>query len=498
MNKVDGAFLALPYERLSEVALSEMRELKCSYGDFRFERLKGQMIQARDANVERVTNSDSVGYGVRVIYEGSWGFASSYDLSEAAVRETARRAVAVAKQLGKLNMEPVQQADEPVYKGTHVSSYKLNPFEVPDAEKIAFLLKVNQTVLDTKKAQHVEFALNQVLENKFFASTEGTQTTQQRVRLHGNFDAVRVDPATGAFETMRSLGVPVGQGWEYMTEGYDYLAAARETPELLEQKMLSRSVEPGRYDLVLHPTNMWLTIHESIGHATEFDRVLGYEANYAGTSFATLDKLNKLQYGSKIMHVTGDRNVEHGLATVGWDDEGVEGQKWDLIKDGTLVGYQLNRQMALKRGLRSNGCAFADSPAHVPIQRMANVSLAPAQEDVSLDDLIGKVDKGIYIMGDKSWSIDMQRYNFQFTGQRIFEIKNGKVVGQLKDVAYQGVTTEFWNSMEAVGGPKTYLLGGAFNCGKGQPGQVAPVSHGAPVAMFRNINILNTTKEGAK
>jgi TldD protein len=499
MNKVDGAFLALPYERLAEVALSEMRAQKCDYGDFRFERLKGQMIQARDTSVERVTNSDSVGYGVRVIYGGSWGFASSYDLSDKAVRETTRTAVAVAKQLAKLNAEPVEQADEPVHTGTHVSSYKLNPFEVPDAEKIAFLLKVNQTVLDTGKVQHVEFALNQVLENKFFASTEGTKTTSQRVRLHGNFDAVRVDPATGAFETMRSLAVPVGQGWEYMTDGYDYLAAARETPELLEQKMLSKSVEPGRYDLVLHPTNMWLTIHESIGHATEFDRVLGYEANYAGTSFATLDKLGKLQYGSKIMHITGDRNVEHGLATVGWDDEGVEGQEWDLIKDGVLVGYQLNRQMALKLGLkRSNGCAYADSPGHVPIQRMANVSLQPGKDDTSTEDLISGVDRGIYIMGDKSWSIDMQRYNFQFTGQRLFEIKNGKIVGQLKDVAYQGITTEFWNSMEAIGGKETYLLGGAFNCGKGQPGQVAPVSHGAPSAMFRNINILNTTKEGAQ
>jgi len=250
---------------------------------------------------------------------------------------------------------------------------------------------------------------------------------------------------------------------------------------------------------VLDPTNMWLTIHESIGHATEFDRVLGYEANYAGTSFATLDKLNKLQYGSKIMNVTGDRTVEHGLATVGWDDEGVEGQKWDLIKDGVLVGYQLNRQMALKLGLkRSNGCAFADSPAHVPIQRMANVCLQPSDDDTTTEDLISKVDRGIYIMGDKSWSIDMQRYNFQFTGQRLYEIRNGKIVGQLKDVAYQGVTTEFWNSMEAVGGRGTYVLGGAFNCGKGQPGQVAPVSHGAPSALFRNINILNTTKEGAK
>jgi TldD protein len=499
MNKpIDAAFLALPCERLAEVALTEITGLGASYGDVRFERLKGQNIHVRDRKVERVTNSDMIGYAVRVVHQGAWGFAASYDMTPDAVRDTARKAVAVAKQLAVLNAEPVELALEPVHTGTHTSEYEIDPFEVSDSEKIEFLQKINAAVMDGG-ADHVEFGLNQVLENKYFASTEGSKTTQQRVRLHGNFDAVKVDAATGAFETMRSLGAPVGRGWEYMTGGYDYMKAARETPELLKEKMQSKSVVAGKYDLVIDPTNLWLTIHESIGHATEFDRVLGYEANYAGTSFATLDKLGKLQYGSKALRITGDRVADHGLASVGWDDEGVAGQKWDLIKDGVLVGYQLNRQMALKLGLnRSNGCAFADSPAHVPLQRMANVSLQAGEDDVSTDDLISRVDRGIYIMGDKSWSIDMQRYNFQFTGQRLFEIKNGKIVGQLKDAAYQATTTDFWNSMEAVGGEKTYVLGGAFNCGKGQPGQVAPVSHGCPSGLFRSINILNTSKEGAK
>jgi len=497
-KSIDKAFLALPLEQLAEVALSEIREAGASYGDFRLERLKGQDINVRDLNIERVSNSDAVGYAVRVVHGGSWGFAASYDLAPAAVRATVRQAVAVAKTLSALNIEPVEMAAEPVHTGTYVSSYEKNPFEVADKDKTGFMLEVNRVVLDGG-ADHVEFGVQQALENKFFASTEGTKTTQQRVRVQGNFEAVKIDSATGAFETMRSLGAPVGRGWEYMESGYDYMKAAHELPGLLAGKMKSESVKPGRYDVVLDPTNMFLTIHESIGHATEFDRVLGYEANYAGTSFATLDKLNKLQYGSKIMHVTADRTAEHGLATIGWDDEGVESQRWDLINGGILRGYQLNRQMALKLGLkRSNGCAFADSPGHVPIQRMANVSLQPARENVSTEDLISRVERGIYIVGDKSWSIDMQRYNFQFTGQQLYEIKNGRVVGQLKDVAYQGVTTEFWNSMEAVGGSSTYRLGGAFNCGKGQPGQVAPVSHGCPSALFRNINILNTVQEGAK
>ena len=226
------------------------------------------------------------------------------------------------------------------------------------------------------------------------------------------------------------------------------------------------------------------------------DRALGFEANYAGTSFATPDKLNKLQYGSRLMNVTGDRVTPHGLSTVGWDDEGVAAQQWDIIKDGVLVGYQTDRRIASAIGLeRSNGCAFADSPAHVPIQRMPNVSLQADPNGPDLEALIGGVEDGIYIKGDKSWSIDMQRYNFQFTGQQFHRIRNGRLAGQIKDVAYQATTTDFWNSMSVVGGPSTWLLGGAFNCGKGQPGQIAAVSHGCPAALFENVNILNTVAE---
>jgi TldD protein len=296
---------------------------------------------------------------------------------------------------------------------------------------------------------------------------------------------------------MRTIAPPVGRGWEWLAAGgYDWDGELAQLPELLAEKAAAPSVEAGSYDLVIDPSNLWLTIHESIGHATELDRALGYEANYAGTSFATPDKLGSLRYGSPVMHVTGDRQAEHGLASVGWDDEGVAAQTWDLVRDGVLVGYQLDRRIAAKTGAgRSNGCAYADSPLHVPIQRMANVSLQAAPGGPSTDELIGGVERGIYIVGDKSWSIDMQRYNFQFTGQRFYRIENGRLAGQLRDVAYQSVTTDFWGSMEAVGGPQTYVLGGAFNCGKGQPGQVAPVSHGCPSALFRQVRILNTIAE---
>ena len=496
MPDIDAAFLDLPYRRLADAALTRARELGATYADFRFERRRSQHVKARDRGLERLVATETSGYAVRVVHRGAWGFASEVDLSSDAAARTAEAAVAVATTLAPLNSEPIELAPEPAPQGTWASPYEIDPFSVDDADKVAYLTGVNDRVLSSGKVTHVDFDVRQVLEGKYLASLDGTDVTQQRVRVEGDFTAYRTDPATGALDTMRSCSLPAGRGWEHFTAGHDYLAEAAEVPELLEEKMASPSVEAGRYDLVIHPTNLWLTIHESIGHATELDRVLGYEANYAGTSFATVDGLGTLRYGSPVMHVTGDRVAEHGLSTVAWDDEGVAAQRWDLIRDGVLVGYQLNRQMAARQGFgRSNGCAYADGPSAVPLQRMPNVSLQPAAGEVGLDDLIGGVERGIYVVGDKSWSIDMQRYNFQFTAQRFYEIRGGRLGGQLKDVAYQGTTTEFWNAMEAVGGPSTWMLGGSFNCGKGQPGQSAPVSHGAPAALFRGVNVLNTTGE---
>jgi TldD protein len=400
-----------------------------------------------------------------------------------------------------LSSEPVVLAPEQVYADVSwVSSYEINPFDVPEAERVAWLQELSERLMAGDGVDHVDAALMQVLENKFYADTAGTMTTQQRVRISPEFTAVNVDRGAGSFASMRTLAPPVGRGWEYATgTGWDWDTEIAELPGLLMEHVKAPSVEAGAYDLVIEPSNLWLTIHESIGHATELDRALGYEAAYAGTSFATLDKLNSLQYGSAVMNITGDRTVEHGLSTVGFDDEGVAAQQFDIVRGGVLVGYQLNRQMAQANGFESsNGCAFADSAGHIPLQRMANVSLQPAPDGPSTDDLVSGVERGILIKGDRSWSIDMQRFNFQFTGQQFHRIENGRIVGQLRDVAYQATTTDFWGSMEAVGGPQTYVLGGAFNCGKGQPGQVAAVSHGCPTALFRGVNVLNTKAEGGR
>ncbi len=494
---IDPTFLELPFERLADAALARAKQRGATYADFRFERLRGHIVVARDRELETSVLQESIGLSVRVICNGAWGFAAGIDLTADAAAAVAASAADAAETLAPLNTEPVVLAEEPVYNDTYVSSYEIDPFLVSDEEKTAFLLGLNARALGSRLVDRVTSYLMLASEQKFFASLSGSRIVQQRVRVKGDLTAVRIDKTTGAFETMGSAAAPVGRGWEYFTSGHDFNRDADEIPGLLEQKMASPSVSPGRCDLVIDPTNLWLTIHESIGHSTELDRVLGYEANYAGTSFATLDKLNTLQFGSPIMHVTGDRQVEGGLSTVGYDDEGVAAQTWDIVRDGRLVGYQLDRQMAHKQGFgRSNGCAFADAADHVPLQRMPNVSLRASARDITIDDLIGAVDEGIYIVGDKSWSIDMQRYNFQFTGQKFFRIRGGKLAGQLKDVAYQSKTTDFWNAMEAVGGPSTYVLGGAFNCGKGQPSQIAPVTHGCPAALFRQINVLNTAQEG--
>jgi TldD protein len=443
-----------------------------------------------------------VGFAVRVVRDGTWGFAAGVDLTPEAAVRVAEQAVDVAKVSSAINSERVELADEPVYSDvTWVSAYDVDPFRVSDVEKIGLLTEWSERLLASDGVDHVNAHLEQVLENKFYADLAGTVTTQQRVRLGPVLTAVAVDRAHGSFETMRTCAPPVGRGWEYLTgTGWDWDAELAQIPEWLTEKMKAPSVDAGRYDLVVDPTNLWLTIHESIGHATELDRALGYEAAYAGTSFATFDKLGTLRYGSPVMNVTGDRTVEHGLATIGYDDEGVATQRWEIVRDGVLVGYQLDRRMARLKGLgRSNGCAFADSSGHIPVQRMANVSIQPAPNGpASTAELIAGVDRGIYVVGDKSWSIDMQRYNFQFTGQRFFKIENGRLAGQLRDVAYQATTTDFWGSMEAVGGPATWLLGGAFNCGKAQPGQVAAVSHGCPPALFRGVNILNTVREAGR
>jgi TldD protein len=499
---IDADFLDLPRLELAEAALSAATAAGASYADLRIQRISTEIIALRDGELETAVIDRQVGLAVRVIVDGTWGFASHAELAPSVAAETARRAVQVATTLAALNAERVELAAEPVYaNATWVSDYRIDPFDISGADKIAVLQEYSGRLLAADGVNHVSAGLTAVKEQVFYADTFGSSITQQRVRVLPSLEAVTVDSAAGSFDSMRTLAPPMARGWEVLAgdEVWNWTDELAQLPSLLAEKVKAPSVSAGPTDLVIDPTNLWLTIHESIGHATEYDRAIGYEAAYAGTSFATPDKLGTMRYGSPVMNVTADRTVEFGLATIGYDDDGVAAQSWDLVRDGLFVGYQLDRVFAPKLGqARSNGCSYADSPHHVPIQRMANVSLQPSPDDISTADLISRVEDGIYIVGDKSWSIDMQRYNFQFTGQRFFRIRDGVLDCQLRDVAYQATTTDFWNSMEAVGGPSTWRLGGAFNCGKAQPGQIAAVSHGCPSALFRGVNVLNTRAEGGR
>ena len=494
----------LDADRLSstrDAALSRAQAAGCSDAELRVEHLRSQQVGLRDARLEGATDDIELGMGVRVVVDGAMGFAATVATGVDRAAALVDEAVGVARTIARAGGTSVQLADEPGHGVvTWASQYTLDPVDVPLADKVGLLSEWSERLLASGAVDHVTADVLAVTEDKYYADLRGTEATQRRVRVHPTVEAVAVDP-DGGFETMRTVAPPVGRGWEYLGgEGWDWDAELDALPERLAEKVRAPSIVPGTYDLVVDPTNLWLTIHESIGHATELDRAMGFEAAYAGTSFATPDRLGTLRYGSEVMHVTGDRTTPHGLATVAIDDEGVPGQSFDLIRAGILTGYQLDRSIAAVAGLGpSNGCAFADSPLHVPIQRMANVSLQPADAvGPSTEELIGGVDRGLYIVGDKSWSIDMQRYNFQFTGQRFFRIEGGRLVGQVRDVAYQATTTEFWGSMEAVGGRSTYRLGGAFNCGKGQPGQVAPVSHGCPSVLVRGVRVLNARVEAGR
>jgi TldD protein len=487
-------------------ALDSARSNGAAHADGRIVTTRYGALSVRDGRMEACIDRQDRGMGIRVLVEGCWGFASSDVITEDEACSVAERAVAMARMSRALTTRLVELAPEPVHVGTWESPYDIDPFDVPQDERLALLTARSAALQSDPRVDHVDARLQAVREQVEYADSHGSHTLQVRRRIEAQWSVTAIDSRSGAFESMTTTAPPVARGWEYVAGGgqqvggarpWDWDAELARMPDQIAEKLRAPGIEPGRYTLVLDPTNLWLTIHESVGHATELDRALGYEANYAGTSFATPDLLGTLRYGSPLMHVTGDRTAPHGLSTVAWDDEAVAAQEWDLVREGVLVGYQLDRAMAAELGLgRSNGCAYADAAEHVPIQRMPNVSLQPDAHGGSVADLISGVEDGIYIVGDNSWSIDMQRYNFQFTGQRFHRIRHGRITGQVKDVAYQSSTPQFWGSLAALGGPSTYLLGGALNCGKGQPGQVAAVSHGCPAAVFEGVNVLNSAQEG--
>ena len=500
-------------KRLADVALNAARSKGATYSDVRIGRYLNQFVVTREDKVQNIVNTESYGMGIRVIANGGWGFAAKDKMHNDSITQAAEQAVAVAKEHSQLLLEPVKLAPQKGYgEVTWKTPIEKNAFEVPIKEKVDLLLGVNNAAMKAG-ADYINSILFLVNEQKYFASTDGSYIDQDVHRIWPTFFITKVDKETGKFETRNSLSAPVGMGYEYLNarpqdkikgvttlygNRYDMLEDAGLAGAEAGQKLKAKSVEAGKYDLVLDPSNLWLTIHESVGHPTELDRVLGYEANYAGTSFLTLDKWQskKFNFGSKLVNIVADKTQMGSLGAVGYDDEGVKCGQWDIIKDGILVDYQVIRDQAHILGLQaSRGCCYADNWSSVQFQRMSNISLQPGKETKSVDDLIKGVEKGIYIVGDGSFSIDQQRYNFQFGGQLFYEIKNGKIAGMLKDVAYQSNSQEFWNSCVGIADKSDYRLGGSFFDGKGQPGQVSAVSHGASTARFSGVNVINTSRK---
>jgi TldD protein len=482
--------------KLADLALSLAKAAGASYADVRIGRTGREFIRARERRLEDVDAALAVGFGVRVLIDGSWGFAGSQMVAEGEVRRAVAQAADNAKAARLIQTNPIVLEAVPAYREDWVMPMGRDPFAVSTAEKADKLLAINAAALDAG-ADYCTSYLRFVREETLFASSRGSQIMQTRVRSYPRFEVTAVDKQSGRFASRASLAAPRGAGWDYV-DSHDLVGEAKLAAEQARQKLGAKPVAPGKYDLVIDPTNLWLTIHESVGHSTELDRALGWEANFAGTSFVTPDKLGKLRFGSALMNVRADRAQEGGLATAGFDDDGVRcaGSEFAIIANGVFQNYQMAiGQAALIGRERSNGCAYADSPTAFPIQRMPNVSLQPNPEPTSLEDLFAGVDAGIYVVGEGSWSIDQQRYNFQFGGQLFYEIRNGKRGDMLRDVAYQGRTPDFWNAMDGLGDKSTYFLGGTFVCGKGQPAQAAPVSHGAVPARFRQINVLNTERK---
>jgi TldD protein len=481
---------------LAAEALGAAKDAGASYCDVRIGRYRRQSINTRERQITGVADSESYGLGVRALVNGSWGFAATSVMTKDGAVKAAREAARIAKAARAVQKRPVELAPTPPVKGTWMTPVDRDPLEVPIEEKVALLFAANEAALKTQGVRFVTSGMQLLREIKTYVNSEGTETTQTFIRVGPSFNATAA--GKGGFEQYSEELAPRAAGWEYI-QSLDMPGNAAKWANFAVEKLGARTVDPGRYDLILEPTNLWLTIHESIGHPTELDRAMGYEANYAGTSFVAPPEkqINKLKYGTELMNIQADRTQPQSLALVAWDDEGVAADTWLVIEKGMFKDYQTTREQAawiapLTGVRKSHGCSFADSWESVQFQRMPNISLLPGTRDTTLGDIIAATDRGIVIKNRGSWSIDHQRYNFQFSGQLYYEVKGGKIVGMLKDVAYQANTPVFWNSMDMIGGKSSYWLGGSFGDGKGEPAQSNSVSHGCVPARFRGVNIVNT------
>lgn len=487
-------------QQLADTIIAYAKSQGASYCDVRIVRYLQQSVNARNTIITGIEDSESYGISVRVIKNNTWGYAATRNVVEESAKRAADEAIRIATANAKLQSIPLDLVPVDPVTAEWKTPIKKNPFEVSFKDRGQFLLDLHAKALALQPAGKKLFVtshMTSVREEKYFASSEGSKIWQECTRMNPASWITATDTAKGEFASRALLVLPQGRGYEYVEE-YPYDAEIRQAVNEASEKISAASVEPGEYSLVLHPTHLWLTIHESIGHPTELDRILGYEANFAGTSFLRSDRINKFTYGSEYVTVVADRTQEGGLATVGYDDDGCPSEEYPLIDKGELVGLQTTREQAKSIGeSKSHAQSYGQGWWGVPFQRMPNVSLKPNTFKTSLDDLIKDTQKGIFIKGNSSYSIDQQRFNFQFTGQVAYEIKEGKLGNMLRDVAYQSTSQQFWKSCNGLCDASEYMLGGSMFDGKGEPSQSNPVSHGCPTARFRNINVINTRSQSA-
>jgi TldD protein len=482
-------------KELADIALNAARSAGASYVDVRISRHQYQEIQTRERRVEGMADDETYGFGVRVLAGGVWGFAASRIVEQDEVARVAREAVAQAGQNAVVPHEPVELAPVSAFPdAAWATPHEVDPFEIPLDEKVQFLLAINDAAL-AAGADFVTSGISFQRQERYYASSEGSYIDQTLYRVMVPWSVTAVDRQAGTFAEWSDIQTNAGAGWEFV-EAHDFREIVRRATERTREKLAAPSIDGlAKKDLILLPNHLWLTIHESVGHPTELDRALGLEANYAGTSFCTPDQLGKLRYASELVSFEAEKQAPHSLATVGWDDDGVPADRWLLVDKGLFVDFQTTRDQVHwideRTGVdRSHGCAYAEDWSHIQFQRMPNVNLIPDPNGGSLEDLIAGVDDGILFDTRGSYSIDQQRYNFQFSGQGTWAIRGGKIAHMLRDVAYQANTLDFWRSCDGVGRPDSYEVYGSYNDGKGQPAQSNAVSHGCPPARFRQINVL--------
>ena len=474
---------------MKKLALSTIETAKvkgASYADIRIVNRKYEFLNVKDGAIGALDQGENLGYGIRVIVDGAWGFASSDDLSKEAFDKTAALAVRIAKASATTKIKDVKLAQVKAYADNWEAPYKIDPFTVPLEKKLELLHKLHDRMSKVKGVSNTSSTVAFVKEEKTFASSEGSYITQKKIRSGVGMDAT----ATDEHDT-QDRSYPAGSG-QHITGGYELIEglplednAQRVAEEAVA--LLTAPVAPGgKQDLIIETSHLALQIHESCGHPIELDRVIGEEAGFMGKSFLTPDKLGKFKYGSDLVTIVANSTEPKGLGTFGFDDEGVPAQKWDIVRDGVFKGYLTSRESCFIAGENeSRACMRADGWNRIPMIRMVNISLIPGTW--KLEDLIADTDDGLYLETTKSWSIDQLRLNFQFACQVAWEIKNGKKGKMYKNPVYQGITNEFWNSCDAICNQDYWVLWGTPNCGKGEPMQSMEVSHGAAPARFRQV-----------